>query len=107
MPATTPALRPLRSRRARRLPGAAARGRRPVAPLAAAFERKLKTTVLTGQEDIAYDAAPDLDAPRGSFAAFVCRACGFTEWYASDPERIPIGPAHGTDVVVVERTPYR
>jgi hypothetical protein len=78
-----------------------------LAPLAAAFERKLKTPILTGEEEIEYEAAPDHAAPRGRFVAHVCRGCGVTEWFAIDPEAIPIGPEYGTRLVVVERPPYR
>jgi hypothetical protein len=78
-----------------------------LAPLAATFERKLKTTILTGEEEIEYDAAPDTGAPRGRWVAFTCRSCGFTEWYALEPEKIPIGPSYGTHLFVTGRTPYR
>jgi hypothetical protein len=78
-----------------------------VAPLAATFERKLKTPILTGEEDVEYDAVPDHAAPRGLFVATICRGCGFTEWYALDPHTIPIGPAYGTRLIEIEQTPYR
>ena len=79
----------------------------PLAPLAASFERRLKTQMLTGEEYIEYEPAPDHAAPRGLFVAYVCRGCGFTEWYALNPESIPVGPAYGTHLVVADRTPYR
>jgi hypothetical protein len=78
-----------------------------LAPLAASFERKLKTLILTGHEDVEYDAVPDHEAPRGVFVSYICRSCGFTEWYALSPEKIPIGPAYGTSLVLVDRGPYR
>lgn len=62
---------------------------RTLAPLAAAFplaESRLHT-------------APDRTAPIGVFEAYVCRACGFTELYCTDPGAIPIGPEHGTELV--------
>ena len=44
----------------------------------------------------------------GVFVAHVCRSCGFTEWYALDPKTIPIGPAFGTELIVIRApSPYR
>jgi len=42
---------------------------------------------------------PDLRDPAGIFEVFVCRACGFTEWYVIDPENVPIGPEYATELV--------
>src|SRR5262249_36610684 len=79
-----------------------------LAPLAASYRRKLKTPILTGEEEIEYDDRPDTAAPVGVFVAHVCRACGFTDWYALDPQAIPIGPDYGTELVVIEGPhPYR
>jgi hypothetical protein len=78
-----------------------------LAPLAATFERRLKTRILTGDEDIEYEAVPDHDEPRGRLVAFTCRGCGFTEWYTMEPEKIPIGPAYGTHLLVMAPSPYR
>src|SRR5262245_45323369 len=36
---------------------------------------------------------------RGQLELYVCRGCGFAEWYCQDPESIPIGPEFLTDVV--------
>jgi predicted nucleic-acid-binding Zn-ribbon protein len=30
--------------------------------------------------------------PKGLLVMYVCRDCGYTEWYALDPKSIPIGP---------------
>lgn len=38
--------------------------------------------------------------PRRAFGlleVYVCRGCGFVEWYCSDPEKIPIGPHFMTE----------
>lgn len=79
-----------------------------LAPLAATYQRRLKTPILTGEEEIEYEDAPDPSAPVGVFVACVCRACGFTDWYALRPETIPIGPAYGTYLVQIgPSTPYR
>jgi len=46
-------------------------------------------------------AAPDLHVAFGVLDAYVCRACGFVEWYAQEPEKIPIGATFGTSLVEV------
>jgi hypothetical protein len=50
---------------------------------------------------------PDLREPVGIFETYVCRTCGFTEWYAHDPEAIPIGPEYGTELIDVGGDPDR
>jgi hypothetical protein len=53
-------------------------------------------------------AAPNMHAPIGVFEAYICRACGFTEWYARDAGSIPIGREFGTEVFEAEdRPPFR
>ena len=45
---------------------------------------------------------------RGKLEAYVCRGCGFVEWYCLDPESVPIGPEYMTeDLDVGPKTPYR
>ena len=39
--------------------------------------------------------------PIGVLVAYVCRACGMTELYTAEADRIPIGPQYGTDEVDV------
>jgi hypothetical protein len=46
-------------------------------------------------------ASPDLAHPFGILEAWVCRRCGFVEWYAQQPEQIPVGALFGTQVVDV------
>jgi len=46
-------------------------------------------------------ARPDLTQPQGVLEAWVCRRCGFVDWYAQSPEHIPIGALFGTRVVKV------
>jgi hypothetical protein len=38
-------------------------------------------------------------APMGIIIAFACRACGLTELYTLEADKIPIGPEHGTHLV--------
>ena len=30
---------------------------------------------------------------------YICRGCGFTEWYCQTPEQIPIGAIHSTELM--------
>ena len=52
-------------------------------------------------------AAPDNARPFGRLEAWVCRTCGFVEWYAQSPKEIPIAAAHGTELVTVPAPGYR
>lgn len=44
-----------------------------------------------------------VDRPYGVLRMLVCRSCGFVQWFAARPERIPVDDAHGTKVVVPKR----
>lgn len=46
-------------------------------------------------------ARPELGRPFGVLETWVCRRCGFVEWYAQAPEQIPIGAPFGTTLVKV------
>lgn len=35
----------------------------------------------------------------GMFEVFICKQCGFAEWYCHAPEEIPIGPEYMTEEV--------
>lgn len=35
----------------------------------------------------------------GPLYLYVCRACGFCQWYAKNPERIPISEGHRTCLI--------
>jgi rubrerythrin len=44
----------------------------------------------------------------GVLDMYVCRKCGFTEWYCRAPQSIPIGEEYGTEIVTSETdSPYR
>jgi len=44
----------------------------------------------------------------GYLELYICRKCGFIEWYCSDPSTIPLGPAYMTEAIDYESTePYR
>ena len=44
----------------------------------------------------------------GVFETYICKRCGFVEWYCQAPEEIPIGPEYmSEDVDVGGDGPYR
>lgn len=51
---------------------------------------------------------PDLRAPAGLLEAYTCRKCGFTEFYAHQPDEIPIDEMCATELYDVgAKTPFR
>jgi Zn ribbon nucleic-acid-binding protein len=42
---------------------------------------------------------PDLREPAGILEVYACRACGYSEWYVLEPERVPIGPEYATELL--------
>jgi hypothetical protein len=55
-----------------------------------------------------YADSPEPSSGRGMLEAYVCRGCGFVEWYCSDPENIPIGPEFMTEELDAgDGGPYR
>jgi hypothetical protein len=54
---------------------------------------------------------PNPRRPVGVFHAFVCRACGYSQWFAGTPKEIPIGSEWDTDLITPRRPepqgPYR
>jgi hypothetical protein len=55
------------------------------------------------------DVVADVRRVAGVLEMYVCRACGYVEWYCTDPQAIPIGPQFMTELVGVEdgKGPYR
>lgn len=45
----------------------------------------------------------------GVFEAYICKRCGFVDWYCQDPERIPIGKQYMTEELDADAStePYR
>jgi len=54
-----------------------------------AVTHQTKITFLGGER-------PDLQEPRGRLMQYVCRSCGYTQWFARNPDQIPIGSPHET-----------
>jgi hypothetical protein len=46
---------------------------------------------------------------RGTLEMYICRHCGFVEWYCMQPADLPIGPQYMTEIVEYEsqERPYR
>ena len=57
--------------------------------------------------------ADTIDEPQpfdgiGTVETFICRGCGFVEWYCENPEEIPIGPEYNSELIDYSSpTPYR
>jgi len=68
------------------------------APLAITYGRSKDYKSFFSLELVA-SATPEPNEPHGVLEAFVCRSCGFVEWYAQAPEQIPIGVVFGTELV--------
>ena len=44
----------------------------------------------------------------GTLRTFICRRCGFTQWFTVKPEDIPIAPGNGVRLLTTEPVrPYR
>jgi predicted nucleic-acid-binding Zn-ribbon protein len=37
--------------------------------------------------------------PRGAFLAYICKRCGFTQWYCEDPGDIPLDDGYRTRLI--------
>ncbi|MCC6999571.1 MAG: hypothetical protein IT370_33505 [Deltaproteobacteria bacterium] len=82
-----------------------------VAPLQVTFARKVvtKEAFFSGKKSTEVTNQPAVQGQAvGVLEAYVCRQCGFTEWYTVEPEQLPIGEAYGTELIDVgPTTPYR
>ena len=51
---------------------------------------------------------PQADEGFGMFEAYICKRCGFVDWYCHDPENIPISPGYMTEEIDSDAAePYR
>ncbi len=64
------------------------------APIAATYALDVRETFFAGRPV----KSPDHGAPLGTFEAYICRACGYTELFARDAARIPIGREYNTEL---------
>lgn len=78
------------------------------APMAATYP--VKTTVVTSIfENSEFIAPPTPLDGLGVFECYICKRCGFVDWYCQDPEHIPIGKQYMTEEVDAGAStePYR
>ncbi len=78
------------------------------APMAATYQ--VKTVVVNsffGRSE--YVAPPTPLDGLGVFECYICKRCGFVDWYCQDPEHIPIGKPYMTEEVDADAStePYR
>ena len=73
--------------------------------MAVTYEYMWQDTVFGGREEAPIDSRKAC----GYLEQYICRKCGFIEWYCNDPEHIPIGPQYMTELVDygARDTPYR
>lgn len=45
------------------------------------------------------DGRPDAEARSGALKQYICRSCGYTQWFATNPGEIPIGDEYETKLV--------
>ena len=50
---------------------------------------------------------PDVKKGWGVLETYVCRSCGFVEWYCQAPDDLPVGPAFNSELVKVDDPAYR
>jgi hypothetical protein len=68
---------------------------------------------LTESKKVSFWSGRETDDPEpgkriGELEQYVCRSCGYVQWFASAPQKIPIGDAHRTSLVKGTRQPpYR
>lgn len=75
-------------------------------PMGATYAPSVHTSFWSGQPTGTAGAEPQ--RAYGILEMYVCRRCGFTEWYCRDPQNIPIGEEFGTEEIdTTPRAPYR
>src|SRR5689334_15739279 len=68
------------------------------APMFATYEVKVRRRLLSPGK-----VPSELDARRGlgMLEIYICRGCGFVEWYCHDPSEIALGPQYMTEEIDV------
>lgn len=76
----------------------------PVRPLAATFEFQVSNHGIFGTTQMMVDALHGV----GELELYICRGCGFSEWFCANAAEIPIGPGYMTQLIDMSSdTPYR
>jgi len=50
-------------------------------------------------KDGVYGFQPKLEEGHGRLRSYTCRSCGFTQWYADTPDKIPLNANMGTKLI--------
>jgi hypothetical protein len=50
-----------------------------------------------------FDDKKSIERPFGVLRVLVCRSCGFVQWFASQPQKIPVNENHGTTLITPKR----
>ena len=71
--------------------------RRQVTEFSGKASYQVKLAFAYGEAEGIFDHA--LQHPHGLLWMYVCRGCGYAQWFAQDPAKIPIDPALGIELV--------
>jgi hypothetical protein len=75
------------------------------APMVVTTEVNVREGMLGG---IKADRMPRETGGLGKLELYICRACGFVEWYCDNPATLPIGPQYMTEAIDYDSdAPYR
>ena len=81
-------------------------GGRELFPMAVALVPKLMTGLFSGAAKGVVRG--HFEQLVGVLEMYVCRRCGFTEWYCREPDKLPIGEEFGTELIdITPDAPYR
>jgi hypothetical protein len=73
-------------------------------PMPITYQHQIRTGLFGGKQAVSIDSRKAY----GYLEMYICRKCAFVEWYCSDPETIPLGPAYMTEAIDYAPTePYR
>jgi hypothetical protein len=73
-------------------------------------ERQRSLAVTHGHDPGGFFSGPHFrpNSPKGTLKQYVCRSCGYVQWFAERPGEIPIGQQYRTRLINgPEATPYR
>ena len=73
-------------------------GSREVAPMFAVYAPTVSNRLIFAGREV------DPPHPRngaGPMEMYICRGCGFTEWYCQDPSAIPVGALYSTEAISI------
>jgi hypothetical protein len=74
-----------------------------IAPLSVTYEHTSRVTVFRGRRV----REVNVHDPVGILEAYVCRQCGYTEFYTREADKIPTSPEYATELFEAGGEPYR